>query len=804
MKKIVSILLSVAAMLMLAPHSGAQNDKLYYKDNGNGLAYSKTISQPDQNGVYTITLESFVTGAVTVKDEDAPADIILVLDVSGSMTWPKGEATQTTKTTFSYNDIVNGEVDYFRTFEGYTEQIYGELYNGRYYLYVSPDTKNNNRAGYYLTADGDITDSRNNAASSSSPDDVIVTPSTGHYERQWVGSGWNAHWEDVWVEGGGNDQYFFQGTSRIHALKDAVEVFIEEIDKNDANFTDENGNILGPRDGRLGNRIAIVKFASDKNDNPTPTEYYVNRSDRTYNYSQIVRQLTDVENNVETLKADVKSFVARGDTQAGYGMSYANTILSGIDAYNTAHKRVSSKTVVMFTDGEPKDNYAAIAQAYVAKNTYKAKVYTVGVFTTSPSETGNYDSQRMWRYMNYVSSNYPNASGINTAGDDGDSNAGYYRDASGNASLTDIFKQIAQASGGSSYTGMTEAAATVDVVSASFMLPDGATEESIEIYTSPVVGIMKTPDGQRDTTYTVTVDGEEVERHWLKFGTEYLKPTNPQTYTKPDDDTEYPVDDNITVTLSKSGSSKKDNVITVNNFDYANNWCGVDESSPTGYHGHKLIIKIPIMMDPSAVGGPHVATNADGSGIFVNGQMDKPAVKFESPKVSLPVNLHINKQGLDTGESAKFNVLRSNDGGSHWTEVTSVFVTRHSGQETDEPLTKIQGLPSTDENGKEYVYKIVEDDWSWSYTGTAVGGIDRSDQLVTNPFIFTNQKISTDIDIEVRHAESKATNTFKNGNFVVNNKVVKKVNENHVGYDDSKNNNREVITIENSTAGGTE
>lgn len=793
MKKIVSILLSAAAMLMLAPHSGAQNDKLYYKDNGNGLAYSKTISQPDQNGVYTITLESFVTGAVTVKDEDVPADIILVLDVSGSMTWPKGEATQTTKTTFSYNDIVNGEVDYFRTFGDYTEQIYGELYNGRYYLYVSPDTKNNDRAGNYLRSDGRTTDNRNNAASSTNPDDVIVTTyQTGR-------NGWDRRGD------------YFQGTSRIHALKDAVEVFIDEIDKNDANFTDENGNILGPRDGRLGNRIAIVKFASDKNDNPTPTEYMEGESSwwgfeytNTWNYSQIVRQLTNVENNVETLKADVKSFIARGSTQAGYGMSYANTILSGIDAYNTANKRVSSKNVVMFTDGEPQDNYAAIAEAYVAKNTYKAKVYTVGVFTTSPSSTGNNDSRTMWRYMNYVSSNYPNASGINTAGDDGDSTAGYYRDASGNASLTDIFKQIAQASGGSSYTGMTEAAATVDVVSASFMLPDGATEESIEIYTSPVVGIMKTPDGQRDTTYTVTVDGEEVERHWLKFGTEYLKPTNPQTYTKPDDDTEYPVDDNITVTLSKSGSSKKDNVITVNNFDYANNWCGVDESSPTGYHGHKLIIKIPIMMDPSAVGGPHVATNADGSGIFVNGQMDKPAVKFESPKVSLPVNLHINKQGLDTGESAKFNVLRSNDGGSHWTEVTSVFVTRHSGQETDEPLTKIQGLPSTDESGKEYVYKIVEDDWSWSYTGTAVGGIDRSDQLVTNPFIFTNQKISTDIDIEVRHAESKATNTFKNGNFVVNNKVVKEVNANHVGYDDSKNNNREVITIENSTAGGTE
>ena len=84
------------------------------------------------------------------------------------------------------------------------------------------------------------------------------------------------------------------------------------------------------------------------------------------------------------------------------------------------------------------------------------------------------------------------------------------------------------------------------------------------------------------------------------------------------------------------------------------------------------------------------------------------------------------------------------------------------------------GMPSVDERDKEFVYRIVEDNWSWSYVTTAATAT-QSDQLVTNPFIFTNTK-KEGIDYKVRHAESKATNTFKTGVAVQ--------------YDDSKNNGR--------------
>ena len=74
MKKIYSILLAFAAILVFSPVLHAQAWK--YTDNGNGVAYKKTISEPDDNGIYTITLESFVLGQVTVEQKTMPADIV--------------------------------------------------------------------------------------------------------------------------------------------------------------------------------------------------------------------------------------------------------------------------------------------------------------------------------------------------------------------------------------------------------------------------------------------------------------------------------------------------------------------------------------------------------------------------------------------------------------------------------------------------------------------------------------------------------------------------------------------------------
>ena len=169
-------------------------------------------------------------------------------------------------------------------------------------------------------------------------------------------------------------------------------------------------------------------------------------------------------------------------------------------------------------------------------------------------------------------------------------------------------------------------------------------------------------------------------------------------------------------------------------------------------------------MDDEAVGGPSLNTNGPGSGIYVNGVNQFP---FVSPQVSLPVNIHIRKEGLEVGESAKFRIDRSSDGGNTWTPVTSVFVTRTANDDKtgeNAPITKIIGMPATDNStpAKEYIYKIVEEPWTWSYNSGHTT-TDRTDLLEVNPFIFTNTK-KENIDNKVKNGESKTFNTFLPGN----------------------------------------
>ena len=83
MKKIYSVLAAIIAFCALAPNVSAQ-DWQGYKD----LRFRKYISQPDLHGVYTITLESFLNGDAQMKA--LPCDVVLVLDMSGSMRWPMG------------------------------------------------------------------------------------------------------------------------------------------------------------------------------------------------------------------------------------------------------------------------------------------------------------------------------------------------------------------------------------------------------------------------------------------------------------------------------------------------------------------------------------------------------------------------------------------------------------------------------------------------------------------------------------------------------------------------------------------
>lgn len=77
------------------------------KNNG-GLVMSKTVNQTSESE-FLLTLEAYATGSTTTTTSTAPVDIVLVLDVSGSM--DKNLMNYTYNSV--YNPKTNGRTDYY-------------------------------------------------------------------------------------------------------------------------------------------------------------------------------------------------------------------------------------------------------------------------------------------------------------------------------------------------------------------------------------------------------------------------------------------------------------------------------------------------------------------------------------------------------------------------------------------------------------------------------------------------------------------------------------------------------------------
>lgn len=227
----------------------------------------------------------------------------------------------------------------------------------------------------------------------------------------------------------------FGGQTKLVALKNAVNRFIDET-------ADQNAKIT---DTAKKNRISIVKFAGDKSDNVGNDTYETGFIfTQTNNYSQIVKGLTTVDPaGQNSLQAEVNKLTAAGATSADYGMALAQTALQDSTDRN--------KVVVFFTDGEPNhDNDFDVKVAAAAINSAKtlktagAKIYTIGVMKDAdPSDTNS----NINKYMNAVSSNYPNATANKegwkwniTLGDPAEGS--YYKAASNASELANIFGEI--------------------------------------------------------------------------------------------------------------------------------------------------------------------------------------------------------------------------------------------------------------------------------------------------------------------------------------------------------------------------
>lgn len=532
----------------------------YIEENGHGgtvtkdgLVMSKTIKKTGDSQ-FLLTLEAYATGSTTTTTSTKPVDIVLVLDVSGSMDDPISSSE-----TYNPVYIINNGGEYF----------YQDT-NGQYQLAYHCDggIVSDCSGGWFTREHGYF----NHKGTQLTPKTSASDSNTSHTQ-------FYTRTEST--------------TKKIDALKSAVNGFIDSVAAKSAD-----------------SQIAIVKFAGDKRDIVGNDTY--KKGGYTYNHSQIVQNLTTVdETGASSLKTAVNGLIAAGTTLANYGMEHAQTII------NRAKDNGRQKVVVMFTDGEPNGiekvsgfeeevANSAIANSKSIKAA-GATVYTIGCFGTLTGDT----KTKVDTYMNYVSSNYPNAASMDNGGAKADP-ANYYKTVSSAADLNNIFTDISQTIGGTTVT-LGSTSVLRDVISDSFKLPEGADKSSIKAYSVDCLG--KNSDGSYSW---------QDKSAWTAISPENIELT----------------DNNKT--------------INVTGFDYAANWVDQFDVNGSQSHGKKLVVEIPIVPEQDATGS--VKTNGDASGIYADSTVKDPVEKFPSPVVYIPyftvvhVASTVNDQGHNEGK----------------------------------------------------------------------------------------------------------------------------------------------------------
>lgn len=220
------------------------------------------------------------------------------------------------------------------------------------------------------------------------------------------------------------------GTTKMNALKSAVNSFLDSTASQNEKISDADSKI----------RVSLVKFAGTQT-NAVGDNMYQEGWNR-YNYSQIV---SDFTTDMSGLKTSVSRLRAAGATSADYGMSLAQSQLNSNSARSGAQKYV-----IFFTDGEPNHSNgfdSSVANSAIsAARALKSKgttIYSIGVLSgadpsADPTSRG---TSSVNKYMQAVSSNYPNAESYTSLGE-GNYLKGYYKAATSSSELSSIFADI--------------------------------------------------------------------------------------------------------------------------------------------------------------------------------------------------------------------------------------------------------------------------------------------------------------------------------------------------------------------------
>ena len=551
--------------------------------NPDNLFLDKTAELTD-DGTYTIDLEAYATGQETTWVK--PADIVLVLDHSGSMRTPVGAP-----------EVLKSDTLY----EGEGAFAYTEL-----------DTTLGQHTGYYV------------AQSQSSKTWFVVrydaaetkwyiysVPSTesivGINEGDWTEHTQTQSWTVDDIAAGTNDAGKFTALkfykSQYAVLYDAVKDFVNDLKATGAEH-----------------RVAIIGFAASAGDGSRvyvggdepaiksyDAMYHENTSDarRTELYQKALKNVQDADqydlllNSIEAIETNYSYTCPSG------GLKMAADLL----AANEADPAERDRIVVLFTDGIPNavigeaegteltDEKVLQIRDEIVSTAAAAKAQGATVYSISTTTLGEGADRT---FLSYVSSDYPDATDYENPGTVIDP-VKYTSEIDSADALTTIFEQVTQSTVASSVE-LNASAILKDVMADGFAMTSNTT-----ITVSVVPGSVS-EENKDLTANQLTSDkitwGEPQQVLTFDYASDEKKGSGKVT-----------VGDGTTMTLTADAS--EDGVVTVSGFNYAKQFVCY------GHDGYKLVVSINCVEAADDVAtGALVETNLGTSGIYESAKSD--------------------------------------------------------------------------------------------------------------------------------------------------------------------------------------
>ena len=517
----------------------------------------------------------------------------------------------------------------------------------------------------------------------------------------------------------------------LRNLRTAVNSFIGSIEDNAEEYN-------------VDHHIAIVGFAGAEYGYGTSNEYYYANSElfvgsTQYNYMQYGKSSTHNTNgnlasdhygeafqSVITeagrmnLSNSVSALAAKGGTHPEVGFDMVNGIFAANDnTYTDADGEPAERRriVVMFTDGEPGDNgfdsdiaEETIAEAYTTKNTYDATIYTVGLYNNA--------SQNVTKFMNRVSSNYPDAQTFNDNGHyeytpvyNVNTNRSYFIASGNNYSEVRYYKTVHAGEGwrtdryGNNYTPKTSANSSgtqfyertwvtsePTPVDTKYYMTTNDSSELGNIFTNISEDVTS-----GSSTTTVTLDAEAVLRDVMANGlvmtdaTKITVKTFAATAAVGDDDQVVVTEGSETDTAASVTAQKVDaKTVTVTGFNYSEKYIA------TGHPGEILKVEITGVIPTDETATDQVIdTNDSVSGIYDSeGEI---GATFPQPQTILTSKAYV----LDYAKETALTGLDQN------TSVTAIVDTMKAVSSADNAVTGTYGNSALSQNSVSYTPKTT-------------------------------------------------------------------------------------------------